>query len=294
MSRLHADWLISRKGGPFLFPCSYLLTIHLEYAQAQEFDQLRNIMKRGEAFVGFREAPINFPPTFKYDVLRTLKGKKARRRLRAAANALSGLEDAAPVDPLEEEDEQEVGESASMVSSAWNSMYSRNTDGDLDSDEDEKDLNVKKPSPAFNVQAAKIHLAIAADKVKRRWIGMINANSSMPNATSSDSNLRSNGLNKAKSVSSATSSRQQRANNLLEKRGLLGSQRRQRAVVSMPPTPRNESSMDIPKISGEARPVLTRSMTTKSATAKLTGETSLDIEDKGVYDSSSKQRVPSW
>ncbi|KNZ72104.1 72 kDa inositol polyphosphate 5-phosphatase [Termitomyces sp. J132] len=57
ISRLHADWLLSRK----------------EYAQALAFDQLTNLMKSGEAFVGFKEAPINFPPTFKYDVLRSLK-----------------------------------------------------------------------------------------------------------------------------------------------------------------------------------------------------------------------------
>ena len=56
ISRTHADWLISRR----------------DYAQALGFDQLRNIMQHGDAFEGFNEADINFPPTFKYDVMRTL------------------------------------------------------------------------------------------------------------------------------------------------------------------------------------------------------------------------------
>lgn len=46
-----------------------------EYAQALAFDQLRNVMQRGEAFVGFNEASIDFPPTFKYDVLRSRRSK---------------------------------------------------------------------------------------------------------------------------------------------------------------------------------------------------------------------------
>jgi hypothetical protein len=62
ISRLHADWLIARQ----------------EYAQALAFDQLYNIMRNGQAFVGFAEAPINFPPTFKYDVLRTLRHRRKR------------------------------------------------------------------------------------------------------------------------------------------------------------------------------------------------------------------------
>jgi len=62
ISRLHADWLISRR----------------DYAQALGFDQLQNLMQHGDAFVGFNEAEINFPPTFKYDVMRTLKWLKPK------------------------------------------------------------------------------------------------------------------------------------------------------------------------------------------------------------------------
>ena len=37
-------------------------------------------MRNGQAFVGFREATINFPPTFKYDVLRTSRHKRKRSK----------------------------------------------------------------------------------------------------------------------------------------------------------------------------------------------------------------------
>ncbi|CCM07057.1 uncharacterized protein FIBRA_09379 [Fibroporia radiculosa] len=60
ITRNHADWLLTKK----------------EYKRALAFDQLRGVMGRGEAFVGFKEAPITFPPTFKYDVLRTLTRPK--------------------------------------------------------------------------------------------------------------------------------------------------------------------------------------------------------------------------
>ncbi|KDN50578.1 hypothetical protein RSAG8_01076, partial [Rhizoctonia solani AG-8 WAC10335] len=52
VSRLHADWLISRQ----------------EYLRAQEFDGRRTNMRSNKIFPGFEEPEISFPPTFKYDV----------------------------------------------------------------------------------------------------------------------------------------------------------------------------------------------------------------------------------
>lgn len=52
ITRKHADWLMMQK----------------RYDDALAFDQLRKIMsKDGSCFEGFNEAPINFPPTFKYE-----------------------------------------------------------------------------------------------------------------------------------------------------------------------------------------------------------------------------------
>ncbi|KAI5985990.1 hypothetical protein EDD15DRAFT_2200365 [Pisolithus albus] len=57
------DWLICRQ----------------EYAQALAFDQLKQQMN-GPAFSGFHEASIDFPPTFKYDVVGRSKTKRLRSK----------------------------------------------------------------------------------------------------------------------------------------------------------------------------------------------------------------------
>ncbi|PWZ03233.1 hypothetical protein BCV70DRAFT_13708 [Testicularia cyperi] len=62
ISRQHADWLMMNK----------------KYDQALAFDQLGKVLKQGDAFKGFDEAPIEFPPTYKYDVLKTLKIKRGK------------------------------------------------------------------------------------------------------------------------------------------------------------------------------------------------------------------------
>ncbi|KAK0545241.1 hypothetical protein OC846_005530 [Tilletia horrida] len=67
ITRQHADWLMLNK----------------RYDQALEFDQLRNLMKDGgsNAFEGFEEAQISFPPTYKFDILETLKKVKRRKTI---------------------------------------------------------------------------------------------------------------------------------------------------------------------------------------------------------------------
>ncbi|CAO1628305.1 unnamed protein product [Sympodiomycopsis kandeliae] len=67
ITRQHADWLMKTK----------------KYDQALEFDQLRKILRDQDSFKGFQESEITFPPTYKYDVLKTLKnasGKKRKQR----------------------------------------------------------------------------------------------------------------------------------------------------------------------------------------------------------------------
>ena len=71
ISRQHADWLMMNK----------------KYDQALAFDQLGKVLKEGDAFRGFKEAPINFPPTYKYDVLKTLKIKR-NKTLTSIRNAV--------------------------------------------------------------------------------------------------------------------------------------------------------------------------------------------------------------
>ncbi|PVG04227.1 DNase I-like protein [Serendipita vermifera] len=133
MTRIHAEWLISRK----------------EYAKAQEWDQLRKIMKSlgTNVFTGFQEPPIDFPPTFKYDVLRTLKGsKRVRKDARARGKILSEVEEvtqletdslAMDINPKENASAIAEDDDSSSTSSASISMQSRSA---VDND-DEASLN---------------------------------------------------------------------------------------------------------------------------------------------------------
>ncbi|KAH9954243.1 hypothetical protein BGW80DRAFT_1402838 [Lactifluus volemus] len=61
LSRLHADRLIS-----------------VAYAQALVFDATS--CGTGKRFVKFREAPIDFPPTFQYDVLLKYRRRPSKRK----------------------------------------------------------------------------------------------------------------------------------------------------------------------------------------------------------------------
>lgn len=77
ITRQHADWLIKKQ----------------QYDHALAFDQLKKIMReQPHIFNGFKEAPIRFPPTFKYDVLKTIKIKKNEERNAAKKKKGTGAE----------------------------------------------------------------------------------------------------------------------------------------------------------------------------------------------------------
>ena len=77
ISRLHADWLTKAHN----------------YTTALEFDQLRKVMKDdGGVFAGFKEAPITFGPTYKYDLPKRVT-KRASRILRSPAKAKRSSKD---------------------------------------------------------------------------------------------------------------------------------------------------------------------------------------------------------
>ncbi|WVO12758.1 hypothetical protein L204_100366 [Cryptococcus depauperatus] len=79
LSRLHADWLIEQK----------------RYADALTFDQLHRIIDSKDPevnpFVGFKEALIDFPCTFKYDVWKSVRAtnKNLRRTLKRQKSSIS-------------------------------------------------------------------------------------------------------------------------------------------------------------------------------------------------------------
>ncbi|KAF8207552.1 hypothetical protein K438DRAFT_1815204 [Mycena galopus ATCC 62051] len=259
ISRLHADWLISRQ----------------DYAQALAFDQLRNLMQSGKAFVGFNEAPIDFPPTFKYDVLRTIKSKrKSRWRTHGGgvepARRLTEVDEQDPEDDGEESDKEgegegEGGEAISLSSSVYTSMHSRHgTDGDDDyfnpSPSSNAISNFSSPGSRISVSAT------ALNKAKTKWLSLIS-----PTSPNSPKWL------KPKSASLAA-----------------------RSTPAMSPSPGDEKfdigerrSLDVSS-SNILRPSLKRLSSTKSSLPSDDEDEGDDNRDKGVYDSSSKKRVPSW
>ncbi|CAK5268597.1 unnamed protein product, partial [Mycena citricolor] len=220
ITRLHADWLISRQ----------------DYSQALAFDQLRKAMQSGEAFAGFHEAPINFPPTFKYDVLRTIKrprrGSMMERWKPPAERStrITEIEEQSREEGDESDGEAEAveaGEAASLSSSVWTSMHSKHG---TDADED-----CAQPSPSSNGRsslsspASRLSLSAAASKAKNKWLALVSPSS--PQRWSFDG-------------------------------------------VGLPPSLKRLSS--------------------SKSNAWISDEEEDQDEDKGVYDSSHKKRVPSW
>ncbi|KAJ7219954.1 inositol polyphosphate phosphatase [Mycena pura] len=248
ISRLHADWLISRQ----------------DYAQALAFDQLRTLMQSGEAFVGFNEAPIDFPPTFKYDVLRTIKQKRrglALDRSRTAGERAQRLtevnehfEESGP--DGDGDNEGEAGEAASLSSSLGTSIHSRQgTDGDDDD----------CPSPSSHAisslssPGSRISISAAARKAKTKWLTVFS-----PTSPHSPTKWR---LRKKHAVRSPSSPAEGAGAELKAAR------HRSLETTALAPSFKRISS-------------------TKSSLPS-DDEDERD-HDKGVYDSSHKKRVPSW
>lgn len=157
ITRQHADWLIMNK----------------RYDQALEFDQLRKVMKEGREFLHFNEHEILFPPTYKFDVLKTLKKPKREKTVRRilhrrghnatalvapnpTADELDDAEDDAGFsittpdgsrskppsiiethDEDDEDEEDEDGDSSSVSSTAWESHGSSGFTGPTTDSEDE-------------------------------------------------------------------------------------------------------------------------------------------------------------
>ncbi|KAF8072118.1 inositol polyphosphate phosphatase [Lyophyllum atratum] len=256
ISRLHADWLMSRK----------------EYAQALAFDQLTKLMKSGEAFVGFNEALINFPPTFKYDVLRTLKRVKRTgsrmdrwRRLDERSHRLTEVEER-ELEELEKEEAEEEGEGeegASMASSIWTSAHSR---AGTDREFDEDDFYTSPSSQTMATSSSKVSLA--AHRAKAKWLALLSSGKSKAPQTK----LNEGGGRKPHTAHSSVD---------VTSNGLLTPRL----------TPEAPSSLDALDQSHLRPPPMILVNSTKSS---LPSDEDDDNDEKGVYDSSHKKRVPSW
>lgn len=107
-------------------------------------------MKAGtKEFAGFKEAPIDFAPTFKYDVLRTLKRAKQ---------------------PDDDNNEDLDPDAENMSLSSMSTSYSRATELDLNSA-----TALPSPStPIFSASASKVSLGhiVSANKAKLKLLSL--------------------------------------------------------------------------------------------------------------------------
>lgn len=231
-----------------------------DYAQALEFDELKVLMKKSTVLNGFNEGLINFPPTFKYDVLRT---KRSKRRT-PKSNGLDPTENpSARLTELEERDIEETEEDVegvSLVSSIMTSLPT--TEPGMQGDNSFHTLpatpltviSSNKPSAMLNL----------ATRAKARWLSTSFGTPSSKSPKRKPGDVRPRILSPpSPSIRTGLSS----SNPNLHVMSDEGSRRR-----FFRPSPLNL-----------VNPV-----------GHHTGEEELETEGKGVYDSSHKKRVPSW
>ncbi|KAJ3509060.1 hypothetical protein NLJ89_g5423 [Agrocybe chaxingu] len=250
ISRLHADWLISRQ----------------EYRQAFEFDQLNAIMKKGSFFDGFHEAPIDFPPTFKYDVLRTLKrAKRSSSKLSRAGDSTTKLAEVEERGLEENEDEGDEDEGASLVSSAMTSLNSKPAT-EPGNDEDAY-FQASPSTPTVMTSTSKVSLvSTGANKAKVKWLSILSPSFSPKHKTKHG-----------------------------EPWGAPGTPVTPNYLI--PPSPLSARPPISASESSKKRFLRPPPMILVSSNSSGGNETVAEeevVEEKGVYDSSHKKRVPSW
>lgn len=112
----------------------------IDYAQALKFDQLREIIDLKKNFTGFNEADINFPPTYKFDVLKTVKTHKTKKRFpfKERARSLYSEKDA----KLDGKPDSEEGKTKRS------SMYAQGNTSGISSMNPDETVEKKADSPA--------------------------------------------------------------------------------------------------------------------------------------------------
>ncbi|KAG8999198.1 hypothetical protein FRB94_006387 [Tulasnella sp. JGI-2019a] len=277
VTRLHAEWLISRK----------------DYATALQFDQLKEVMQNDTVFDRFEEAPINFDPTFKYDVLQTLKkhrsvrkaiqDRAARhiRRTKRAAGLVEEAEEGEESDSSSSEEDLEGQDGKSVSSSVWTGVQSHHTgDGDGDGVQ-EVDLALLPAAENAKVNAlssspfksAQLLQHPAAHRAKEKLLGLLQRNSSSPAMARPGPS--------GESLAAPPALQRNHAPHHAAMPVVTGSA---------------QTSIELPRGTNEPTkpPPLRRATSIKSGGLTLEDGDRVPMTDRGVYDSSSKQRVPSW
>jgi hypothetical protein len=266
------------------------------------------------AFTGFSEAPINFPPTFKYDILHTVKGSKRSRK--------GGVRGRRVLSEVEEQERDDM-ESSSMLQADTNEAYGAADSESMASstyrskrDEDKGSSSSSDSESEGEKDHSFVDVAkVAAKLTKRRWYpfksaphlppspvvaisqadGTPSSISKIGRATSSKKKVAGSKETVGTESLSCGTSNQRKPQN-------AGLPDRSKTIVPPPQGTRATTSMDIPRQtavnSSFKSTALIRSISSKSGVGSKTmlnnEEAGLDVEDMGVYDTSSKQRVPSW
>lgn len=296
-----------------------------EYGQALAFDQLRKVMQSGEAFIGFNEAAIDFPPTFKYDVLRSKRSKRHRsiKRLSRTPGSetqihektLTEIEETPAAGPFDEDredrsdGEQEYdGEAASVASTAYSTGPSKHTT-DFDDDEHEEYFYGASSSRATRSTGALINKSLATAAVHRakaKWMSLINSTSSSP-GTPIFKRFKHKQHDEHR-FDQHPDSPPPPPPSPPHTVSLPNSPPPEFKSLTLPPTPGQDNkpltglhddkllmpprSLDSSKPGGIA--LSTRAQSTKSIERADQQEEEEEVEAKGVYDTSHKRRVPSW
>lgn len=228
-------------------------------------------MKEKTTFAGFHEAPINFPPTFKYDVLRSLKRSKRSSSKRSQIG--DHFAHIAEVEERERDTQDEDGDEdvVSVVSTTTGATSVRSQPAlpELATNY----LQELSPSPSTQAtyvnSASKISVASTnARKAKLKLMSLLSPSF----VNTSDKLLK---------VKSSPE--------------YLQSPTPTTPISSVPPTPmtpRHASSILGVFRKSRPPPMILVNSPDSPARSSVSGDTL--IVEKGIYDSSSKQRVPSW
>ncbi|KIJ66753.1 hypothetical protein HYDPIDRAFT_108686 [Hydnomerulius pinastri MD-312] len=269
ITRLHADWLISRQ----------------EYGQALAFDQLKKQMETSSAFSGFHEAPINFPPTFKYDVVSRSKTKRRRSRRYLTDGGGDETEREGGDDDDNQEEGEGEGEARSLASSAW-TLHSKAVASDP---EEEDYFNTFASTPVVN-EGGRIAFVAAAHKAKAKWKALLSPSvvSHSPPASPMVKWLRAkHGLRDVETPPKSPSIHEQPPSSVPSMEDLPAS--------PVDPPSSHKSGFLEPPDKGR---ILIPRPSSHRVSIKSIPPTPIDQpnedDDVAVYDSSHKQRVPSW
>ena len=226
-------------------------------------------MKEGTVLNGFNEGRIDFPPTFKYDVLRTSKRSK---RQTPKANRLDSAERSARFTELDERDveetEEEDVEAASLASSMMTSFNSRpTTEPGMQEENSSPEMlpratSSNKPSALLNV----------ASRAKAKWLNLLSPSS--PSFTTSPSK-----------------SPKGKQDNVWPQRFLPPSPSLHIFHTGLSSDP---NSNVVPKEDARRRFLRPSPLNLVNPSGSGFISEEPQTEDMGVYDSSHKRRVPSW